>query len=268
MSGHLRICFAGLAFVGGLSGTPAFSNPVVDIFNNAPREEAATSSAQEECLARPGNSTGEGQRWVYRRDGHRKCWFLTEGIATVRKPVHHRAANRDASSEATDKVRRRRSSVANAHAELLRSAPAGGAQPTPLASEIKVADATSVSNMGTRSLVPTTPVTDLPAARLTPEHLLPPQVDVEKLLAAVSDTDVTSARSPNPIGMHLAETTDEGTDWMASWAGLLLIVLGVVAILGSNRVLREACAVSLLRGRWARGLHQPVNDADPELIRG
>ena len=116
--------------------------------------------------------------------------------------------------------------------------------------------------------MPTTPVTDLPAAQLTPGHLVPPQVDVEKLLAAVSDADVTSARSPGPTGMHFAETTEEGIDWMASWAGLLLIVLGVVAILSSNHVLRKACAVSLLRGRWARGLHQPVNDADPELIRG
>jgi len=237
MSGHLRICFAGLALVGGLSGTPAFSNPFVDFFNSAPHEDAATtSSAQEECLPQPGNSTGEGQRWVYRRDGHRKCWFLTEG--TVQKPVHRRAANRGASPDETDKARRRRSSVADARAELLRSPPAEAAQPTPLASEIKVADAASVSS--TRGLVPTTPVTDLPAGQLTPEHFVPPQVDVDKLLAARSDADVTSARSAGPVRMRLAEASDEGTDWIASWVGLLLMVLGVVAILSSSRVLREA----------------------------
>jgi hypothetical protein len=250
MSGHLRICFASLALVGGLSGTPAFSNPFVDFFNNAPHEDAATnSSAQEECLPRPGNSTGEGQRWVYRRDGHRRCWFLTEGIATVPKPVHRRAANRGASADTTDKARHRRSSVADARAELLRSAPAEGAQPTPLASEIRVADAASVSSTGTRGLVPPTPVSDLPAGQPTPEHFVPPQVDVDKLLAATSDADVTSARSAGPVGIRRAEASDEGTDWMASWVGLLLMVLGVVAILSSSRVLREACAVSPLRGR-------------------
>ena len=97
MSDHLRSYFPCLVLVGTLSAAPACANPFADLFNNAPREPAATSSAQPECMPRPGNSSGVGQRWVYRRDGHRKCWFLAEGIATVRKPVHGRATNRAAS---------------------------------------------------------------------------------------------------------------------------------------------------------------------------
>ncbi|WP_407159466.1 hypothetical protein [Bradyrhizobium sp. STM 3557] len=255
MSGHLRICFAGLALVGGLSSTPAFSNPFVDFFKNAPHEDAATtSSPQEECLPQPGNSTGEGQRWVYRRDGHRKCWFLAEGIATVQRPVHRRAVNRGAGPNETDKARRRRSSVADARAELPRSAPAEGVQPTPLAGQIKVADAASVFSTGTSDPMRTAPITNLPPSQLTLEQFVSPQVDVEKLLSVGRDADEkTSARSAVPAGMRLAEASDQRTDWMASWVGLLLMVLGVVAILSSSGAFREACAVSLLRERWARG---------------
>jgi hypothetical protein len=244
MSGNLRISFAGLVLVGGLSGTPAFSNPLTDLFNSAPQEPAATSSVQAECLPTPGNSTGDGQRWVYRRDGHAKCWFLAEGMGRVRKPVHRRAANRGASPDETETARRRRRSVADANAELLRSRLAEGAQPTPPAREIEVANGASAFSPGGTALVPAAPVTDLPVGQLTPEHFVPPQVDVEKLLAAGSDADPKAPRPAMPVGMPHAEASDEGTNGLATRVGLLLIILGVVAILSSSRVLREACAVS------------------------
>jgi hypothetical protein len=52
---------------------------------SVPAQAAAPAAAEEECLPRPGKSTAAGQRWVYRFDGHRKCWFQTaQGIATVK----------------------------------------------------------------------------------------------------------------------------------------------------------------------------------------
>ncbi|WP_247452979.1 hypothetical protein [Bradyrhizobium sp. 174] len=156
MSGYLRFCFAGLVLVGGLAATPAVSDPFADLFNGAPREPAATSLAQAQCLPRPGNTTADGAHWVYRFDGHRKCWFLTEGMAKVKKTVRHRGAeDRTASLDENGSARPRKSAVVDARAELLRSARAEPSQPP--AAEIKVADAASVLDMGTTmtSAVPT-----------------------------------------------------------------------------------------------------------------
>ncbi|MCK1688108.1 hypothetical protein [Bradyrhizobium sp. 145] len=235
MSRHLRFYFAGLVLVGGLSATPACSDPFTDLFNIAPREPTATSSAQAECLPRPGSSPAAGQHWLYRRDGHRKCWFLAEGIATVRKPAHGRVANRGARSDENEVAPQRASRVIDARAELPSSSPAEGAQPTPPAREVKVADATSVFDAGTPALMPAAPAADLPTSQLTPEHPGPPQVDVEKRAAAAR------ADSPPamPLGARNEEVRDEPRSWTVTWVGVLLMTLGGFSILSSSRTLRQ-----------------------------
>src|SRR3954469_18755327 len=97
MSGHLRFCFAAFVLLAALPTSSASSNPLTDFFNAAPTpapaQAAAPAAAEEECLPRPGKSTAAGQRWVYRFDGHRKCWFqAAQGIATVKKQVRRSAA--------------------------------------------------------------------------------------------------------------------------------------------------------------------------------
>jgi hypothetical protein len=73
MSRHLQFYLAGLVLVGGLSSTPACSDPFTDLFNIAPREPATTSSLQPECLPRAGSSPGPRQHWVYRQYGGQIC---------------------------------------------------------------------------------------------------------------------------------------------------------------------------------------------------
>ncbi|MGY4427583.1 hypothetical protein ACVWWO_000060 [Bradyrhizobium sp. F1.13.1] len=259
MSGHLRFFFAGLVLVVGLSATPACANPFADFFNNAP-QAAVASPPQAECLGRPGDSLPEGQHWVYRMDGHRKCWFLAEGTATVHKPAHRRLANRGASPDENETARRRRSSVVDARAELLRPAPAEGAQPTPPAREVEVADAASVFGTGTTALMPAAPVTDLPPGQVTPDHPVPRQVDLEKVLAAASEGPLSSGPAVMPADVRA--TKSGGRGWTASWTGVLLMAFGTVSLLSSSRVLRS-CAVALLRGRYARGLYQAEKGPSP-----
>ncbi|RZM91719.1 hypothetical protein CWO91_40825 [Bradyrhizobium genosp. SA-3] len=250
MSGYLRLCLTSLVLVGDLAATPAFSNPFADLFDKASREPAPSSSAQAECLPRPGNSSGAGLHWVYRRDGHRKCWFLAEGITRVQKPAHRRVANRGANPDENEAARPKRSPVVDARAELQRAAPAEEVQPTPPAREVKVADAAFVSGTGT-ALMPAAPFTDLPTGQLTSEHSVPLQIGVEKPRAAVSDVADASVPSAMPVGMNAAEAGDEGKGRTATWLGLLLMVLGIGSVLSSSRVLREAVLLRLAAmGTW------------------
>lgn len=227
MSGHLRCYFASLALLGGLAATPALSNPFTDLFNPAPGEPAASASAQPECLAQPGNPPGAGQRWVYRRDGHRKCWFLAEGIAAVRKPVHGRIANRVPRSNA-NQVAQSRSPVSDARAELLSSATTGEAQPP--AREVRIADAASAFDAGTPALMTAAPATDRTTGPPTPEHSVPPQLDVETL-----------ARAGLPaMPMSDEQAREEARSRTATWVGVLLMMLGGFSLLSSSRTLWHA----------------------------
>ncbi|UQR60288.1 hypothetical protein LRP30_25100 [Bradyrhizobium sp. C-145] len=241
MSGHLRYYLVSLGLVGVLSGTPAFSNPFAELFNITPREPAPISPAQSECLGRPGNSTPDGQHWVYRMDGHRKCWFLGEGLATVKKPIRRRAAkDHVASLDENGTVRRSRSAVVEARAELLRSAPAEGSQPLP---EIKVADA--ASELGTvPASTSAAPIPEFNSRLLTPEHSMPSQVDVEQLLAVVPVAN-DAVPSPDPMvpGLRSGEMRDEARSWTATWLGVLLMTLGGLSVLSSSRTLRQAVKV-------------------------
>jgi len=191
-------------------------------------------------LPRPGKSTTAGQRWVYRLEGHRKCWFqAAEGIATVKKQVRHSAAKpRVAVPEENDAAPRKRKADVDARAELLRSASAETSQPIRLAPEFKVVEAASVLATGTAAFVP-------PAAveKLTPEHPTPRQVDVSTLLAAApapSGAVAASVPPAAPVAFPIAEAADDGQGWMATLLGVLLMALGLVSVLGSSPTLREA----------------------------
>ncbi|TQF33468.1 hypothetical protein [Bradyrhizobium sp. UNPA324] len=236
MSGHLRCYFASLVLLGGLAATPALSSPFTDLFNPAPREPAASSSARPECLAQPGDPPGAGQRWVYRRDGHSKCWFLAEGVATARKPAHRRISNRTVRADENETMRQRRSPVSDARAELSSSAKADEPQPTPPAREVKVADAASVFDAGAPILIPAASVSGVPNSQLTPEHSVPPQVDAENLSAAAradsSPAMPTAGRDEQALGEARSRTV--------TWLGVALMMLGGFSILSASRILRHA----------------------------
>jgi hypothetical protein len=252
MSGHLRFCFAAFVLPVSLSTSPAYSNPFADLFNVAPQTAAAPASAERECLPRPGKSTAGGQHWVYRLDGHRKCWFqAAEGIAAVKKRVRHYAAKlRGAAPAENETAGRKREAVVDARAELLRSVPAESVQPTPPASELKVVDAASVAVMGVAALAPPALVANRGTGQLTPDDPTPRQVDVETLLdaaPAASDPVAASVPPAPPVALPMVEAGDDGRGWTANWLGMLLMALGFVSVvLSSSRVLRGAL---LLRGR-------------------
>ncbi|MGY3364434.1 hypothetical protein ACVWZL_001559 [Bradyrhizobium sp. GM2.4] len=130
-------------------------------------------------------------------DGRRKCWFLAEGIATVKKPIRARMAKDRSAS--LDENGTRWSAVVDARAEVLRSAPPEQSQPP--VPEMKVADA--ASNLGTGSAAP---IVDLPN-QITSEHSVPGQVDVGQLLA--------DAPQDMPLGARTAEAHGEARSWTA-----------------------------------------------------
>ena len=253
MSGHQRFCFATVVLVAALATSPASSNPFAGLFNTAPAPAPAQATApatvEEECSPRPGKSTAAGQRWVYRFDGHRKCWFQTaQGIATVKKQVRPSAAKRPvAVPEESEAAPRKQKAVADARAELL-SAPAEASQPTRLAPEFKVVDAASVLSTGAAAFVPPAPVERRATDQLTPDNATPHVIVVKTRLAtapAPGDPVADSAPLAAPVPVPVAEAADDGRGWMATLLGVLLMALGLVSILGSSPNLREAV---LLRG--------------------
>lgn len=249
MSGHLRFCFSACLLLVGLSTSPASSNPFTDLFNASPGQATAPAPAAEECLPQPGKSTAEGQHWVYRFDGRRKCWFqAAEGAATLKRPIHHHAAKRRvAGPEESETALRKRKAIVDARAELLRSAPAETPQPTPPAPKLKVADAAPVPTTGAGALVPPAPVVANPATdQLAPDQSMPRQVDVETLLAAApaaSDAVAASMPPATPVVVPIAEAGDDGRGWTATWLGVLLMALGLVSLVSSSRTVRGALPV-------------------------
>jgi hypothetical protein len=250
MSGHLRFYFGAFVILAGFSTSPASSNPFADWFNVTPKQPAAPTSAEaEECLSRPGKSTAAGQRWVYRLESRRKCWFQTAEETAVKRQARRRAEKpRVAVSEENEAGRRERSTVGDARAELLRAAPAETSRPERPAPEFKMADAASVLATAIAAFVPPAPLENLATAQPTPDRRTPRQVDVETLLAAAPAISGSVAASVPPaalVGAPLAEAADDWRNWTATWFGALLMALGLISILGSSRMVREAV---LLRG--------------------
>ena len=196
---------------------------------------------EETCLSRPGKSTAAGQHWVYRLEGHRRCWFQAAEETAVKKQVRYRAAKpRVTASEEDDAARRKRRPIADARAELLPTAPPETSQQ--VQPEPKVADAASVLAMGTAAMSPI-PIENLKADRLTSDYRAPRQVDAETLptaTPAAKDAVAVSVPAAAPVIFPVAEATDDGWSWMATWLGVLLVTLGLASLLISSRSLREA----------------------------
>jgi hypothetical protein len=292
MSGHVRRGFAAFLVAAGFAA-PAAANPFTDLFsfNAAPEAAAAAPApaaasapaaptaapAPDDCLRQPGKTTAAGQHWVYRYDGHRRCWFQTDaGAARVRKAVRHHAARRPvAAPEESEAAPRKQRAVEDARDEMLSSATAEAPQPTmplqtpqiqspqvqtpqirapqatpptqaspaaPPESPIELVKVVPVRIAGAAAEVPPPPVLAKPGADpLPPDQPAPRHVDVERLLAeapAASDK-VASAPPAMPVAVAPVQT-DGGAGGSATWLGVLLIALGIAALSSSSLTLRRA----------------------------
>jgi hypothetical protein len=197
-------------------------------------------------LPRPGTSTADGQRWVYRSEGRRKCWFQTAaGTATVKQVRDRRAAKaRIAVAEGNEVAQRRRKAVMDARAELLRSVPAETSQPSRPAPELNVAAAAPVPATGAAAFVPPPSVESLATDRLrsepaTADGPTPRRLDEKTLLAAATVPSDAVVVSVPPAASPISEAADDGRSWMATWLGVLLMALGLAFVLGFSRTGRE-----------------------------
>jgi hypothetical protein len=238
MSSHWRCWGSAFLLFAGFSVTPAFSDPLTDLtdlFSPSTKEAAAPAPTQEECLLQPGKST-LGQHWVYRLEGHRKCWFQTdEANVSTKKQAHHHAEKQPVVPPAKNEAALREKKILDARAQLLSAAPAEALPPTDPAPE--VVDAASVPINGTATLVPAAPaVTAPPIDQLRSQQATQHPVDVDKLLAAGSlksdavDTSMPAATSAAPAMPDAGQGNWELT---ATRAGLVLVALGLVFLLGS-----------------------------------
>lgn len=219
MSGHVRFGFA--AFLVVALSTPAAANPFTDLFssNAAPEPAAAAPApapAADACLSQPGTSTAPGQHWVYRYDGHRKCWFQAEAsTALARKSVHrHAARQRVAAPDENVSALRERKAVEDARDEMLSSTPAQTPQPAPSAQTPQVAPPTQASEatpsaiklvkvvpvrIGAPAQVPPAPVLARPAAdQPTPDQPTPPAPELKVVDAAPVPVTAAAAQVPPP----------------------------------------------------------------------
>lgn len=283
MSGHLRFCFASFVFLAGLSTSSAFSNPFSGFFNTGPATAPAPTSAEvaeAACLSRPGKSTADGQRWVYRLEGRRRCWFqIAEGTETVKK----RAARHHVARAEEDKTAARKpKAVADARAELQRSAPVETSRPSPSA-PVQVVDADPGLATGIATGVSPAPLSKranrLTADEITPRQVprqvpreVPRQVDVEALLAATpaaSDVVVASAPSATPLAFSTAEAGDDD-GWGWTWLGMLLMAFGLLSVLSASRTIRWAVLLhqlSLARQRLLLARHHDSGQAFRTRVR-
>ncbi|WP_156944465.1 hypothetical protein [Bradyrhizobium sp. Ec3.3] len=244
MSGHLRVfCSAAFLLLAGLSTSPALSNPFSGLLGQAdPVEASPPAPSNSDCASQPGKSSAEGQHWVYRFDGRRKCWFqAAEGTLIGKKSVRHQAAKHAAPSKKSEAAPRSGKVAVDARAELLPSAPTDANRHAPSAPELKVADASPVVATEAPALAPSEPgIARLPADRLTPLDPKGGQVDVEMLLAAMpADGDAVVPPTAPAVAVPAAEAGEDGLGWTATLLGVLLMAMGLVVLLSSSRALRR-----------------------------
>jgi hypothetical protein len=231
MSGHLRLRFAVCFFTAGLSTSPASSNPFAMIFNGAP---AGRTFAEDRCLARPGKSVANGPHWVYRLDGHRKCWFQVPlDTALVRRLAQHRSP-KQAASDAQE----------NARSGLQRSAPRYAAEPNSPA-PVQFARATTIFSTGIMPLVSGASVPSDPNDQLMLDYVGPPPVPVALLAAAESDEIPQPA--PSPTMMTSSSIEPGNFEKGITWIGMLLMVLGLISVSSASPTVRAALLRRQLR---------------------
>lgn len=245
MSGHWRFCVTAFLLSAGLSTSPAFSNPLTDLFNPAPpapKEEAAAPAraqdapvpAREACVPQPGRSTVPGQHWVYHLNSHRRCWFLAdEATVSAKKQIRHHFARRPAVAPEENEAALRKKTVLDARAQVLNAAAA--AAPDPAASAPEVVDTASARAREAAIAVSAAPIAAQPAIDpLTPDRAAPRSVDVETLLAASTlDREMAASSVPPATPDVPAAASADNWESTAAWAGTVLIALGFVFLLGS-----------------------------------
>lgn len=221
MSGHLRLHFAVCCSVAALSTSPAFSNPFTTIFNGGP---AARTFADDRCLARPGKSAADGLHWVYRLDGHRRCWFqVPKGTPLAKRAAQHRTAKHTVGD-----------AQENARSELLRSVPRDATLPAP----VRFARAHTILSREVIPLASEPSIPYNPNDQLIPDYVGPPPVRLAYLAAAESDEIPRPAPSPKPVTFSSTEPGKYEKD--LTWIGMLLMALGLVSVSSASSTVRAA----------------------------
>jgi hypothetical protein len=203
-------------------------------------------------LSRPGKPA-DGQHWMYRVDGRRKCWFpVAADTLAAKKAVRRYAATRRVGDDQLSKdAPSKGEAVENARAELLRAAPTlQPPPPAPADKAVYVVDAASSPATGAAALVPPPPALSK-ADQPRGDDSIPRPRDVETLLAATpADSDVAAVSvSAAAAVTDPAVETGERQWWTAQWIGPLLMSLGGLMLLLSWRRPREG-AVPDAEGLW------------------
>ena len=184
----------------------------------------------------PGRST-PGRHWVYHLNGHRKCWYQAdEATVAAKKQARHRIARQAVDSEENEAVPRKKM-VADARAQMLSAAPADTVQPPAPAPAPEVVDSTSVPANAAAAHASAVPIVaeatiDQPAS----EPAAPRPVDVEMLLAAaapVGDGVASSMPPATPVALSTPVADENRWGLTARRAGMALITLGLVFLIGS-----------------------------------
>jgi hypothetical protein len=220
MSGHGRFCVAAFLFA---SGAPAFSDPLI---------ASVPTPAQRECALQPSKSTAPGHRWVYHVDGHRKCWFQADGAdRSMKRQVHPHEANRPVAAPEEIEVAFREKTVRNARAQML--------DPTPTDAPGSAPEVVASASVGA------SPAVTLALAAPTAEVIAPHTIDHPKPghdMRGPADAGVVLATHPlagdaAASATSLATTRAVSTS-MATLAGVALIALGLILLVGSPLVTR------------------------------
>src|ERR1700744_994967 len=137
MSGQWRFGVGAFLLFTGLTTSPAFLNALTDLFNPAPKEEAAPppsatlAPVRETFLWQPVRSTAPGQHWFYHVDGHRKCWYqAAEAAGSTKGHARHPFVKSHVIDD-EDETELRKKSIANARAQSPRPEPAETFRQTP-----------------------------------------------------------------------------------------------------------------------------------------
>jgi hypothetical protein len=181
------------------SGAPAFSDPLI---------ASVPTPAQRECALQPSKSTAPGHRWVYHVDGHRKCWFQADGAdRSMKRQVHPHEANRPVAAPEENEVAFREKTVRNARAQML--------DPTPTDAPGSAPEVVASASVGA------SPAVTLALAAPTAEVIAPHTLAGD---AAASATSLATTRAVSTS--------------MATLAGVALIALGLILLVGSPLVTR------------------------------
>ena len=189
-------------------------------------------------MLQPGKSMA-GKHWVYRVDGHRKCWFQAdEATVSVRRQIQLHAAKRSAIVAGENEAASRKRAALDARAQLLSATSTGAPQATAPAPQ-------TIDTASVPASEATTPVREAPTAawpttdQVTPDRATRPSVDVETLLAASAlDQDTPASSTPPPTQDAPSVASSDDWELKAARVGMLLIVLGFAFLFGSLLVSR------------------------------